>query len=294
MAVGKDIRNKIKSVQSTQKITRAMQMVAASKMRRVQQRMQATRPYAHRIHQVVEHLSQGHSEYRHPYLDSRAQKEVGIILISTNRGLCGGLNINLFRLVLAKMAALKKEGVKVSLSIIGSKAETFFKRIGAKILATAPPMGESPTPHDIIGSVQIMLKAYEDKAVDAVYLAHNSFVNTMLQKPTLSALLPVAFIEKETDAHALLKKRQDKWDYIYEPDAKGLLDLLLKRYIEAQVYQGVVENGACEQAARMIAMKSASDNAGELIHDLRLAYNKARQAAITQELSEIVSGAAAV
>ncbi len=289
MASTKEIRNKIKSIKSTQKITRAMEMVAASKMKKVQQRMRASRPYADKIVEVVNHLATGRPEYRHHYLqdDLRKAKSIGIIVISTDRGLCGGLNANLFRAVIEQMKQWEDAGVSLKFSLIGGKADSFFKRMGAEIIGSSCRLGEAPTVEELIGAVQVMLKAFQEKAIDALYIAYNTFVNTMSQKPTLTQLLPIAPSEESKD-------KGHYWDYIYEPDAKSLLDSLLSRYIESMVYQGSVENAACEQAARMVAMKSASDNAGQIMDDFQLIYNKARQAAITQELSEIVSGAAAV
>lgn len=289
MASTKEIRNKIKSIKSTQKITRAMEMVAASKMKKVQQRMRASRPYADKIVEVVNHLATGQPEYRHHYLqdDLRQSKSIGIIVISTDRGLCGGLNANLFRAVIDQMKLWEESGIALKFSVIGSKADSFFKRMGKEIIGSSCKLGEAPTVEELIGTVQVMLRAFEEKTIDALYIAYNTFVNTMSQKPTLTQLLPITPSEEE-------KAKPHYWDYIYEPDAKSLLDSLLSRYIESIVYQGSVENAACEQAARMVAMKSASDNAGQLMDDFQLIYNKARQAAITQELSEIVSGAAAV
>ena len=287
MAVAKEIRTKIASVKNTQKITKAMEMVAASKMRKTQDRMQAARPYAQKIRTVIAHLGYANPEYKHSYLIPRETvKRVGLIIVSTDRGLCGGLNSNLFRETIRRMRQWDKDGVEVDMSIIGQKAVGFFKRVGGKIVAQKTHMGDDPRLEDLIGSVKAMLDAYSEEKVDQVYLVSNQFVNSMTQKPTLELLLPISPGEDEQLRH--------HWDYIYEPDAKEVLDLLLTRYIESLVYQGVVENIACEMAARMVAMKSASDNAGKLIEELQLIYNKARQAAITQELSEIVSGAAAV
>lgn len=286
MSGAKEIRTQIQSIKNTQKITRAMEMVAASKMRKAQDRMFATRPYAEKMLQVIEHLAKSHSEYRHPYMEAREIKRVGYIVISTDRGLCGGLNNNLFRKLVSDMKSWQDKGIEIDLCIIGSKATNFFKRLGGNVLASADHLGDKPGITDLIGLVKVMLDAFDEGKLDSVFIAHNHFVNTMSQKNHINTLLPVAQPnENEKAAY---------WDYIYEPDAKELLDQLLKRYIESQVYQGVVENIACEQAARMVAMKSASDNAGELIKELQLAYNKARQAAITQELAEIVGGAAAV
>ncbi len=286
MAVGKEIRTQIKSVKNTQKITRAMEMVAASKMRKAQERMTASRPYADKIRNVIGHLAHAHPEYNHPYLTSHDEvKRVGYIVISSDRGLCGGLNPNLFRATINSAKEWKEKGVESIYSIIGSKALSFFKRF-ADIKAQITQLGDTPSVNDIIGNVKVMLDAYDKGEIDRLYVVHNEFVNTMTQTPKVLQLLPiVASDEKELEHH---------WDYLYEPEAKDVLDALMTRYIESLVYQGLVENIACEQAARMVSMKSASDNAGSVIDDLELVYNKARQAAITQEISEIVAGAAAV
>jgi len=286
MAGAKEIRTQIKSIQNTRKITKAMEMVAASKMRKAQDRMRASRPYAEKIRNVIAHLSQAHPEYKHPFLIEREARRVGLIIISTDRGLCGGLNINLFKTVIGQLREWQDAGLEVDIAVFGSKAQQFFKRIGGNIVAQATHLGDAPGVDDLIGSVKVMLDAYSEGRIDRLYLASNEFVNTMTQRPQVDQLLPVAGEPDEELKH--------HWDYIYEPDAKPVLDGLLMRYIESLVYQGVVENVACEMAARMVAMKAASDNAGNLIDELQLAYNKARQAAITQELSEIVSGAAAV
>ena len=287
MAGAKEIRNKIGSVKNTQKITSAMQMVAASKMRRAQESMAASRPYAVTMRKVIGHIALGSLEYKHPYLEEREVKRVGYIIISTDRGLCGGLNINLFKAALGSMKQWKEQGVEASLALVGSKACGFFARYGGKVLAQASGFGDNPTVNDLIGSVRVMLQAYDNGEIDRLYLVNNKFVNTMVQQPTVDQLLPLL---KSEDA----KMAKRHWDYLYEPDPKYLMDQLLSRYIESQVYQGVVENLASEQAARMVAMKAATDNADNLITDLQLVYNKARQASITQELTEIVSGAAAV
>jgi F-type H+-transporting ATPase subunit gamma len=263
-----------------------MEMVAASKMRKAQERMRASRPYAAKMRNVIAHLGNAHPEYKHPYLVPREVKRVGFIVISTDRGLCGGLNTNLFRKLARQMGELSGKGVEVDLCLIGSKAQTFFKRFGGKVLGTISHLGDVPRVMDLIGTVKVMLDAYDEGSIDEVYIAYNNFVNTMTQTPTLEQLVPA----KPADDAEL----KHHWDYIYEPEAKDVLDGLLVRYIESLVYQGVVENGASEQAARMVAMKSATDNAGDLIDELQLIYNKARQAAITQEISEIVAGAAAV
>ena len=287
MAAAKEILSKIKSIKNTKKITKAMEMVAASKMRRAQERMKATRPYAEHIRQVIGHVSMAHPEYHHPYLEPRENvKRVGFIIISTDRGLCGGLNTNLFKKSIVAMKDWQKKGAHIELCIIGSKAASFFKRFGGKVVAQNTHLGDRPKLVDLIGSVSIMLKHYDEGELDRLFLVENHFINTMVQKPQVSQLLPIEKIEDE--------KLKHRWDYIYEPDAKAVLNELLTRYTESLVFQGVVENVACEMASRMVAMKSASDNAGSLIDDLQLAYNKARQAAITQEISEIVGGAAAV
>ncbi|MEN8205222.1 MAG: F0F1 ATP synthase subunit gamma [Pseudomonadota bacterium] len=286
MAGAKEIRTKIASIKNTQKITKAMEMVAASKMRKAQERMMATRPYAEKIQNVVSHVSHAHPEYHHPYLDQREAKRVGLIIISTDRGLCGGLNINLFKSVITAMKEWDAAGLEIDLTLIGTKSSGFFKRLGSNITATATHLGDAPSIVELIGTVKVMLDSYEAGGIDRLYLAHNEFENTMSQNPVLKQLIPVTGeVDEQLKTH---------WDYIYEPDSRPVMDALMIRYIESLVYQGVVENVACEQAARMVAMKSATDNAGDLIDELQLIYNKARQAAITQEISEIVSGAAAV
>ena len=287
MAGAKEIRSKIASIKNTQKITKAMEMVAASKMRRAQDRMLATRPYAEKIGNVIAHLAHAHPEYHHPYLVDREAKRVGLIIISTDRGLCGGLNINLFKKVITTMKEWDATGLGIDLTLIGSKSNAFFKRMGGNIRATASQLGDAPSMVELIGTVKVMLDAYEAGEIDRLYLANNEFVNTMTQNPEIHQLIPVSG-EAETE------ELKTHWDYIYEPDSVPVMDALMIRYIESLVYQGVVENVACEQSARMVAMKAATDNAGDLINELQLVYNKARQAAITQEISEIVSGAAAV
>ena len=286
MASPKEIRTQIKSIRSTQKITKAMEMVAASKMRKVQARMAASRPYSERIRKVIGHLAKANPEYRHPFMVERPVKRVGYIVISTDRGMCGGLNVNLFKAAVMAVRESREQGAEVDFCILGSKAVSFFKRFGGKVLAQTTHLGDTPHVEALIGTIKVMLDAYKDGQIDRLYLVNNVFVNTMSQKPTVSQLLPTQPIE---DAEL-----QEYWDYLYEPEARELLDSVLTRYVESQVYQGAVENAACEQAARMVAMKSASDNAGDIISDLQLAYNKARQAGITKELSEIVGGAAAV
>ncbi len=286
MASGKEIRTQISSIQSTQKITSAMEMVAASKMRKAQDRMQVGKPYAQRIRSVVGHIANSNPEYQHMYMKEREVKRVGFIIVSTDRGLCGGLNTNLFKAVMNSMKAFDDQGVGIDLCLIGNKAAAFFNSYGGNVEAVIRELGEDPAVADLIGGVKIMLDAYGDGKIDKLYLVGNEFVNTMTQNPTVAQLLPLQAEES--------KELKHHWDYLYEPDAEELLDGLLTRYVESQVYQAVVENGACEQASRMLAMKNATDNAGDLIDDLQLVYNKARQASITQELSEIVSGAAAI
>ena len=282
----KEIRTKIASVKSTQKITKAMEMVAASKMRRAQDRMRVARPYAAKMRTVIGHLNEANPDYRHPFLVSRDPKSVGIVVVSTDRGLCGGLNANVFKTVILLMREWQAKGATVNLCLLGTKGLAFFRRLGVPILASTTGLGDRPRVKDLIGTVKVMLDAYREGRIDRLFIVNAQFVNTMTQKPQVTQLLPVQTI----DASEL----QEHWDYIYEPDAASILDGLLMRYIESQVYQGAVENVACEMAARMVAMKSASDNAGNLISELQLIYNKARQAAITKELSEIVGGAAAV
>jgi F-type H+-transporting ATPase subunit gamma len=286
MAGSKEIRTKIASIKSTQKITNAMEKVAVSKMRRAQMRMSAGRPYAERIRQVIGHLANANPEYRHPFMIERETKRVGYIVISTDRGLCGGLNTNLFKALVKHMASNREQGVEIDLCVIGSKGSAFFRSYGGNVVAAISHIGEEPSINDLIGSVKVMLDGYMDGRIDRLFVVSNKFVNTMVQQPTVDQLVPLV-----ADADAELKHH---WDYLYEPDAKQLLDGLLVRYVESQVYQAVIENNACEQASRMMAMKNATDNAGDLISELQLIYNKARQAAITQEISEIVGGAAAL
>ena len=286
MAIGKEVKTKIASIGSTRKITSAMEMVAASKMRRAQERMALGKPYAIRIRDVVGHIANAHSEYHHQYLAQRDVKRVAYIVISTDRGLCGGLNINLFKAALRSMKSWSDQDVEVDICVVGNKAAGFFSAVGGNVVAAVKDIGDEPNAADLIGGVKVMLDAFDEGRVDRLFVVNNTFVNTMTQTPTVAQLLPLAPVGDQTLSH--------HWDYVYEPDAKELLDGLLIRYIESQVYQGVVENKACEQAARMLAMRNATENAGEMIDELQLLYNKARQAAITQELSEIVSGAAAV
>ena len=286
MAAGKEIRTKISSIQSTQKITSAMEMVAASKMRKAQDRMQLGKPYTRRMRSVVGHIANAAPEYQHMYMEKREVKRVGFLIVSTDRGLCGGLNINLFKAAMKSMKVWNDQGIEIDLSLIGAKATAFFNSYGGNVVAAVRDLGEEPSVADLIGGVKTMLDSYEAGKIDRLFLVSNEFVNTMTQDPSVEQLLPLEAEESDEMKH--------HWDYIYEPDARELLEGLLTRYIESQVYQAVVENGACEQAARMLAMKNATENAGDLIDDLQLIYNKARQAAITQELSEIVSGAAAI
>lgn len=288
MAGAKEIRSKIASIKSTQKITSAMEKVAVSKMRRAQQRMITGRPYAERIRQVIGHLAEANAEYKHAFMVERPVKRVGYILVSTDRGLCGGLNFNLFKALMNNMKDWHKDGVEAEFCVIGKKGASFFRSYGGKVVAVITDLGEQPTMTDLIGSIKIMLDGFAEGRIDRLYLVSNKFVNTMTQKPTVEQLVPLT-VEAGLEDDLL-----SSWDYIYEPGAQELLDSLIVRYIESQVYQAVVENSACEQAARMIAMKNATDNAGDLIDNLQLVYNKARQAAITQEISEIVGGAAAV
>ena len=282
----KEIRSKIASVKSTQKITKAMQMVATSKMRRAQERMKLARPYAQKMRNVIGHLTEANPDYRHPFLVTREPKAVGIIVISTDRGLAGALNANVFKQTLHLMREWHAKGAQVSLCIIGAKGLAFFRRLGTPILANVSHLGDRPHVKDLIGTVKVMLDAYRTGVVDRLFLVNAQFVNTMTQQPMVEQLLPIEALDTEGLA--------EHWDYIYEPEAAQILDGLLMRYIESQVYRGAVENVASEMAARMVAMKAASDNAGKLINELQLIYNKARQAAITKELSEIVGGAAAV
>lgn len=286
MANGKEIRNQIGSIKSTQKITSAMEMVAASKMRKAQERMRATRPYAEKMRQVIGHIAKANQDYRHPFMDEREVKRVGFIIVSSDRGLCGGLNTNLFKLLVREMRGWKEKGVETDLCAIGQKGASFFRSYGGNVVAALTHVGDNPSADKLVGNVKVMLDAFENGKIDRLYLISNEFVNTMTQSPTALQLLPLPESDDDDIGH--------HWDYLYEPDSRPILDGLLPRYIESQVYQGVVENLACEQAARMIAMKSATDNAGDIIDELQLAYNKARQAAITQEISEIVSGAASV
>ncbi|ABR73705.1 ATP synthase subunit gamma [Actinobacillus succinogenes] len=289
MASGKEIKTKIASVQSTQKITKAMEMVATSKMRKTQDRMAASRPYSETIRNVISHVSKASIGYKHPFLMEREVKTVGMLVVSTDRGMCGGLNINLFKAVLNEIKKWKEQGVTVEVGVIGAKGIAFFRSLGFKIRAQHSGIGDNPSVEELLGIANDMFDAYKEDKIDALYLAHNQFINTMSQKPSVAQLVPLP--ELDTDN---LDERQQVWDYLYEPEPKVLLDNLLTRYLESQVYQSVVDNLASEQAARMVAMKAATDNAGNLINDLQLVYNKARQASITNELNEIVAGAAAI
>ncbi len=287
MAGAKEIRTQIKSIQNTQKITKAMEMVAASKMRKAQQRMRATRPYAEKMRTVLNHLAQAHCEYQHPYLQAREDvKRVGYIVVSSDRGLCGGLNTNMFKAAVAEMANWQEKGVEVDLCTIGKKSATFFSRFSGNIISGVDSLGDQPSQEALIGTVKVMLDAYDAGNIDRLFLVSNVFENTMSQLPNILQLIPVGGdVDTNLEHH---------WDYIYEPETKLIIDALMMRYIESQVYKGVVENIACEMSARMVAMKSATDNAGDIIKELKTIYNKARQASITQEISEIVAGASAV
>ena len=287
MAGAKEIRTKIKSVQNTQKITKAMEMVAASKMRKAQDRMRASRPYADKMRDVLSHLAQAHCEYKHPYLQDREEvKRVGYIVVSTDRGLCGGLNTNMFKAAINEMSDWHDKNVEIDICAIGKKAATFFSRYQGNIISQTADLGDQPSQEELIGTVKVMLDAYDDGKIDRLFLVSNEFENTMTQTPIVQQLIPATGeVDTELDHH---------WDYIYEPDTKPIIDALMMRFIESQVYKGVVENIACEMSARMIAMKSATDNAADIIKELQTIYNKARQASITQEISEIVAGAAAV
>jgi F-type H+-transporting ATPase subunit gamma len=285
MASGKEIRTKIKSVKNTQKITRAMEKVAMSKMRKASERMTHARPYAEAIRRTIGHLAQATPEYKHTFMITREAKNVAFIVVSTDRGLCGGLNMNTFRATVRAVKEWKDKGAEAQFAVIGSKALTFFRRVGGKTMASTTHLGDKPHLEQLVGVIKVAADAYRNGEVDRVMLVSSKFVNTMTQKPEIRQLLPLEPMNSVEMKH---------WDYLYEPDAVELLDSVLQRYVEAQVYQAVVENAACEQSARMVAMKSASDNAGKIISQLQLAYNKARQASITKELSEIVGGAAAV
>ncbi len=290
MAAGKEIRTKIKSVENTRKITKAMEMVAASKMRKAQERMRAARPYAEKIARVATHLAYAHTEYKHPFVMPRENvKRVGLIIVTSDKGLCGGLNTNVLRQAVGQMKQWEAAGVGIDVTAIGNKGLGFMQRLGTSVVSQITGLGDTPRAEKLIGPVKIMLDAYLAGKIDALYIVFNRFVNTMKQEPTMTQLLPLAKLEDADEASL-----KTHWDYIYEPDAKPVVDGMLMRYIESLVYQGVAENIACEQSARMVAMKAASDNAKDVIGELKLVYNKTRQAAITKELSEIVAGAAAV
>ena len=286
MANEKEIRTKIGSVKNTQKITKAMEMVAASKMRRTQETMKKALPYSDKIRAVIGHIYRANPDYKHPFLEEREVKTAGYIVVSSDRGLCGGLNVKMFRNLIAELRENKNNQVNSKLCLVGAKAAQFFRSIDVDVVAAATHLGEDPQVEDLVGSIKTMLDEYIEGNIDQLFIVHNNFVNTMTQKPEVKTLLPIEPHDSE--------EMQKHWDYIYEPDSKELLDYILMRYIESQVYRAVVENVACEMAAKMVAMKSATDNAGKLIDELELDYNKARQAAITQEISEIVGGAAAV
>ena len=286
MAVGKEIKNKIGSVQNTQKITSAMQMVAASRMRRTQERMSAGKPYSSRIRAMIGHLANSNPEYRHGYMVEREVKRIGYLVVSSDRGLCGGLNVNVFRTLVNEMAEWKAKNIEIDLGLIGKKAVGFFRSFGGNVVTSVTDISEEPEVEDLIGSLKVMMDSFEEGKIDKLFIISNDFVNTMTQAPTTRQLLPLE--PEDDDAY------RHRWDYIYEPDAQQLIDGLVKRFIESQVYQAVVENTACEQAAKMVAMKNATENAEKLVDELSLIYNNARQAAITQEISEIVGGAAAV
>ncbi len=297
----REIKRKIQSIQNTRKITKAMEMVAASKMRRCQERMMASRPYARRILRIIQHVAYANVQFRHPYLEKREGKRYGLLVVTTDRGLCGGLNANLFRALIRRMKRWDEEGVTFKLGVIGQKGVNFFKSINAPVVAYKTQLGDYPHLEDIVGVTKAMLDLYGRGELDRLYLVFNEFISTMSQRPVIQQLLPIELEEESPFSHEIEKMISEGyewlkgyWDYLYEPDAESVLSELLVRYQEALVYQALVENKACEQAARMIAMKNASDNAGKLIDELQLLYNKARQAAITTEISEIVSGAAAV
>jgi F-type H+-transporting ATPase subunit gamma len=301
MAGRKEIRSKILSVKNTQKITRAMEMVAASKMRRTQDRLKASRPYAEQLERIIFHVAQATPEYRHPYMEKREGGRVGIIVIGTDRGLCGGLNINLFRRVFRKAKEFSAvEGGAVHWGLIGKKAGLFYASVGADVVAKVEGLGDAPTQQQIRGVVLAMTQLYKEGKIDSLWVASNRFVNTLVQQPRLERLIPLADHEEQALEHAVETEvtgkleRQASWDYLYEPEPKDVIDALLERYVEALVFHTLIENGACEMAAKMVAMKNATENAGRLVNELQIAYNKARQAAITQEIAEIVAGAAAV
>lgn len=289
MSKAKEIRDKIKSIQNTKKITKAMEMVAASKMKKVQDSMSRSRPYSEKIKDVIKNVGEGVLEYKHPFVTARDEKNIGVIIVSTDKGLCGGLNVNLFKHFMRNILDLKTKNVGVKAVIIGKKSELFAKRVGLTVVGSVTNLGDNPQVSDLLGVIKIMSDLYLNKEVDSVYLLYNRFKNTMSQIPIYEKIIPI-----QTKVFSGAESKKRLWDYLYEPEPEKLFELLMKRYIESLVYQSVVENIACEQAARMVAMKSATDNAGELINTFKLMYNKARQASITQELSEIVAGAEAV
>jgi F-type H+-transporting ATPase subunit gamma len=289
MSSTKEIRNKIKSIQNTKKITKAMEMVAASKMKKVQESMNRSRPYNEKIKNVIKNISEGGLEYKHPYVLSRDEKNIGVVIISTDKGLCGGLNVNLFKHFLRTILKFNDKTKKFNAVIVGKKGQLFANKIGIKVVGSVTELGDRPKVSDLLGIIKIIIDLYLTKEIDAVYLLYNKFINTMSQNPTCEKIIPI-----QTENFSDKSSKNKLWDYLYEPDPEKLMDLLMKRYLESLVYQAVVENIACEQAARMVAMKSATDNAGDLINTFKLIYNKARQASITQELSEIVAGADAV
>jgi len=289
MSSAKEIRDKIKSIQNTKKITKAMEMVAASKMRKVQESMSRSRPYSEKIKDVMKNVGEGVLEYKHPFVNSREEKNIGVIIISTDKGLCGGLNVNLFKHFMKHLLEFKDKKIGVKAVIVGRKAEVFAKRVGLNVVGSITNLGDKPKISDLLGIIKVIVDFYMSKDIDSVYILYNKFLNTMTQCPIYEKVIP---IQRKVFSNDGEKKRI--WDYLYEPEPEKLLELLMKRYIESLVYQSVVENIACEQAARMVAMKSATDNAGELIDTFKIMYNKARQASITQELSEIVAGAEAV
>jgi len=292
MAVGKEIRNKIKSVENTRKITKAMEMVAASKMRKAQDRMRSARPYAEKVRNIAAHLGAANPEYVHPFMKSNDVKKTGLIVVTTDKGLCGGMNTNVLRAVTAKLRELQGEGVQTETVAIGNKGLGFLTRVGAKVVSQATQLGDTPHLEKLIGPVKVLLDQYEKGELNAVYIAYTRFINTMKQESVIEQLLPLSAEQMQQETRD--SGKQHSWDYLYEPDAQSVIDDLLVRYVEALAYQAVAENMASEQSARMVAMKAATDNAGNVINELKLVYNKTRQAAITKELSEIVAGAAAV
>ena len=292
MAAGKEIRGKIKSVENTKKITKAMEMVAASKMRKAQDRMRAARPYASKVRDIAANLGKANPEYTHPFMKANDAKSAGFIVVSTDKGLCGGLNTNVLRAVTNKLRELQSQGISAQTVAIGNKGLGFLNRVGAQVVSHATQLGDTPHLEKLIGPVKVLLDAYAEGKLSAVYLCYTRFINTMKQEPVVQQLLPLSAAGMQAEAQA--SGEQHSWDYLYEPDAQSVIDDLLVRYVEALVYQAVAENMASEQSARMVAMKAATDNAGNVIAELKLVYNKTRQAAITKELSEIVAGAAAV